>query len=224
MDFEFEMRSSDSPFVQTVWRTQSKQVVSFPSCAVCHWEMVVMKHQGTTTITVRGPETRVTLADSPADAEFFGVQFKLGTFMPNLPIYSLVDLTLVLPQTSKNAFTLDHSTWETPTFDNVDTFVARLVRAGLLTHDPVVQAALVGDVYGLSLRSVQRRFVRSTGLTSKVIAQIERAQQAMNLLEGGTPILDTVYELGYFDQAHLTNALKRFRGVTPSAIIRSTRA
>ena len=42
-----------------------------------------------------------------------------------------------------------------------------------------------------------------------------RARQAAALLQGGIPIIDTVFELGYFDQAHLTNSLKRFLGQTP---------
>jgi hypothetical protein len=33
-------------------------------------------------------------------------------------------------------------------------------------------------------------------------------------------ILDTVGETGYFDQAHLTNSLKRFMGQTPVQIAR----
>jgi AraC-like DNA-binding protein len=53
-----------------------------------------------------------------------------------------------------------------------------------------------------------------------MIQQIERANQAAALLARGTPILDTVYELGYFDQAHMTKALKRFRGQTPAQLLR----
>jgi len=36
----------------------------------------------------------------------------------------------------------------------------------------------------------------------------------------GTPVLDAVYETGYFDQAHLANSLKRFIGQTPSQLTR----
>ena len=67
---------------------------------------------------------------------------------------------------------------------------------------------------------LQRRFLRATGLTRKVIQQIERARRASELLGQGTPILDAVNETGYFDQAHLSNALKRFAGQTPVQITR----
>src|SRR5215204_3966151 len=45
--------------------------------------------------------------------------------------------------------------------------------------------------------------------------EIERANSAVSLLEQGTPMSDTAFELGYFDQAHLTNSLKRFIGKRP---------
>ncbi|MBD2683429.1 MULTISPECIES: helix-turn-helix domain-containing protein, partial [Nostoc] len=71
----------------------------------------------------------------------------------------------------------------------------------------------------ISVRSLQYRFLRATGLTQKTIQQIERAHCAVSLLEQGTSILDTSFKLGYFDQAHLTNSLKHFIGKTPAQII-----
>jgi len=85
-------------------------------------------------------------------------------------------------------------------------------------RDPVVEAAMQGHTPDMSIRSVQYRFVQATGLTHKTIQQIERARFAVSLLEQGTPISDTSFELGYFDQAHLTNSLKRFIGRTPAQI------
>ena len=52
--------------------------------------------------------------------------------------------------------------------------------------------------------------------------EIERARSAVSLLEQGTPMSDTAFELGYFDQAHLTNPLKRFIGKTPAQIARKS--
>lgn len=62
MIFIFEERPSDSSFVETIWRTQSESADSFISRAVSYWEIVVTKHQGKITLTVRGPETKATLA------------------------------------------------------------------------------------------------------------------------------------------------------------------
>jgi AraC-like DNA-binding protein len=125
---------------------------------------------------------------------------------------------LNLPEANSNAFWLHGSAWEFPKFENVETFVDRLVREELLVHEPVVDAALKGQSHDLSLRSIQYRFLHATGLTQSTVYQIQRARQAVALLEQGNSILDTVYEAGYFDQAHLTRSLKRYMGQTPRQI------
>jgi len=47
---------------------------------------------------------------------------------------------------------------------------------------------------------------------------MNRAHKAVELLQQGVSILDTVYEAGYYDQPHLTRSLKQFIGKTPSQI------
>lgn len=152
-------------------------------------------------------------------AEFFGIQFSHGTFMPGLDLRQLVGRGLTFPSASNNSFWLAGSAWELPGPDNADVFVDRLVRAGLLVHDPVASAALQGDVEGPSTRSVERRVARATGLTRGAIRQIQRAEQAVGLLSRGVSPLDVVRRAGYADQPHLTRSLKRFVGQTPSQIV-----
>jgi hypothetical protein len=221
--FNFEKRSSTSPLVATTWKTRSDDLVeSFVSVAVTQWEIVVTRQQATTWVTVRGPETKASTSPVPKDAEFFGISFSLGTFMPDLDMKRLADRELTLPLASSRSFRLDGSAWELPRPDNADVFVDRLVRAGLLVHDPVAAAALHDDVGGLSTRSVERRVARATGLTRGTIRQIQRAERAVELLSRGVPALDVVRQAGYADQPHLTRSLKRFVGVTPSQIVTAT--
>ena len=219
MDLVFDTRSANSSFVEMIWRTHSKRAGTFTSVAASNWEMVITAFNGKTMITARGPETKASEADFPADAEFFGITFKLGSYMPHLPLKTLLDRQdAALPEASSNSFWLHGSTWELPTFENADVFVERLIRQGILVRDPVVEAAIMGHPPDMSIRSLQYRFLQATGLAHKTIQQIERARFAVSLLERGTPILDTAFELGYFDQAHLTNSLKRFIGKTPAQI------
>jgi AraC-like DNA-binding protein len=89
----------------------------------------------------------------------------------------------------------------------------------VLAYDPVVNAALQGRPPAAPDRTVRHRFLQATGLTRGHIRQFERAQQAAALLRQGVPILDTVYEAGYFDQPHLTRSLKQFFGTTPAQMI-----
>ncbi|HEX4203923.1 MAG TPA: hypothetical protein VHZ51_06940 [Ktedonobacteraceae bacterium] len=135
------------------------------------------RQNGTTILSVRGPETKATPAYCPANAEFFGIIFRLGTFMPHLPPGNVMDRRdASLPEATRTSFWLHGSAWQFPNYDNVETFVDRLVRDDLLVRDPVVDAVLQDQLKDLSLRSVQRRFLRATGLTQGAVRQIERAR------------------------------------------------
>ena len=220
MLFTFEERPSDSSFVERIWCAQSERAGDFLSIAVSHWEMVISKYQSEITVTVRGPETRVTpMHVNLVGGEWFGIIFKYGTFMPHLPVVGLVDGDLDLPDASSKSFWLNGSVWQFPTYENADTFVDQLVRENLLDCDPIIERVLHGESQDLSPRSIQRRVLQATGLTQSSIRKIERARQATMLLQRGVSILDTVERAGYSDQAHLTRALKYLIGKTPTQII-----
>lgn len=221
MVFEFDTRLSDSPFIETIYQTRSQGGGSFMSIAVSQWEMVVTKQRGKATLSLRGPETKASQAVIPEDAEFLGIIFKHGTYMPHLPTRKLVDEEIHLPESVKNSFQLFGDTWEFPTFENVESFVNRLFREEMLAQDHVVENVLRGKTQDLSRRSVQRHFLHVTGLTLKSIQQIERAQQALTLLQSGVPISETAYQSGYFDQSHLTRSVKLLLGQTPAQIATS---
>ncbi|MGH2410910.1 MAG: helix-turn-helix domain-containing protein, partial [Chloroflexota bacterium] len=89
--------------------------------------------------------------------------------------------------------------------------------------EPVVGAALQGHLKDLSLRSLERRFLQTAGVTQSTVRQIERARSATLLLQQGVSILDTIEEAGYFDQPHLTRSLKYFIGQTPAQILGKSR-
>ncbi len=225
MIFNIEERLSDSPFVERIWRTRTEHPGTLNSIAASHWEMVVSRYQGKAYMTVRGPETKATsLPVTLVGAEFFGIIFRSGTFMPCVPASNLVAGDVDLPDASGKSFWLNGSAWQFPDYDNADTFVNRLVRQGLLVYDPIVESVLRGEPQDLSLRSIQRRIVQATGLTQGSIRQIERARHATILLREGVSILDTVEQAGYADQPHLTRSLKGFIGKTPTEITQKTEA
>jgi AraC-like DNA-binding protein len=217
----FEDRASDSSVVERVWRSHSDRAGTFHSMAACNWGIVVGRVAGKTVVTVRGPETKATSADCPADGEWIGIQFKLGTFMPLLPTSTLRDRNdVTLPAASSRSFWLNGSAWEYPTFDNAEAFVSRLMRADLIAADSYVQDVLCGAPRRLSQRTEQRRFLGATGMRPGTIRQIERARHAVTLLRTGAAIADAAQDAGYFDQAHLTRSLKCFTGQTPAQIVR----
>jgi hypothetical protein len=219
-------RPSDSPFVERVWTCHSERGGTFRSVAMSHWEMVVSRVAGRTSLTVRGPETRASLADCPADGQWLAIRFKIGTYMPHLRPGVLRDRNdATLPAATDRSFWLGGRAWEYPTVDNAETFVRRLVRDELVVRSPSVTRAGThspsDDDHGRALRTVQRQFRHAAGVTRVVVRQIERARRATILLAEGKPISDVVGTAGYFDQAHLTRSLKRFVGLTPAQVIRA---
>jgi hypothetical protein len=181
--------------------------------------MVVTRLEGRTFLTVRGPETKATMADLPAQGEWFGVLFKLGTFMPLMRSSDLRDRNdVTLPNATKRSFWLNGSAWEFPNFENMETFVHQLVRSGLIVSDRTVEGAIRGELQNITTRTEQRRVLQVTGLTRGAIHQIERARRAARLLKLGMPILDVVHGAGYYDQAHLTRSLQRFVGQSPARV------
>jgi AraC-like DNA-binding protein len=215
----FHDRPSDSPYIERVWRSHSENGGLFHSIAACHWEMVVVRLEGKTSLIIRGPETKATTAECPPNGEWFAIRFKLGTFMPawRPPVVSDRH-DIILPAATTRSFWLDGSAWEYPRFDSAEIFVDRLVRKRLVSFDPVVTAALRGESRNVTTRTIERRFQQVTGLTRGAIRQIERARRAAHLLRRGAPLLDVAFDVGYYDQAHLTRSLKRFVGQSPAKI------
>lgn len=220
MIFNFEQRTPRSPYLEAIWRNRCETGGSFISAAVGHWAMVVTKHNGKVTLTVRGPETRATPAYCPPGAEHFGMYFKMGSFMPYLPASQLRDGSITLPESIGGFFWLQGASWQIPEYEDLEIFVDRLVREGLLVREPAINQTLRGHYPDVSVRSIQRKFLQAVGITQGAISQIERARYATILLQQGASILDVVDQAGYADQPHLTRSLKHYIGLTPAQLIR----
>ena len=220
MDALFEGRESDSPYIEAVWRGRAGSDYA-PVCpASSHWHLLFLKQNGRVNVSVEGPLTRATPVSQAEGTEWFGITFPLGAFLSSVPARSLLDEQATLSLAAKTSFELAGSSFQFPDYENVETFVERLVREDLLVSDETVKAVLAGQPPAMSLRTVRRRFLLATGLTYKVISQIERAQQAQILLERGVSLLEAAYQAGYADQSHMTRAFKHFIGYTPAQIAR----
>lgn len=215
MSLVYEERLSDSPYIELI--TQGRTIGSSSTIrpAEVNWHMVFVKYNGQAQPLMVGPLTSSGVVNFTEGVELLWIKFKLGTFMPHLPVKDFLDNETAMPTASSKSFWLKGSAWQFPDFENADTFINRLVHDEILMCDPVVNATLQDELVETPSRTVRHRFLRATGLTQKHIRQFERAKYAANLLEQGVSILDTVHEAGYFDQPHLTRSLKRFIGKTP---------
>ena len=216
----YEERSSGSPYVETITRGLTAGDGSPIRPAESRWHMVIVRQNGDVRLLVVGPLTTAGIVSYTEGAELLWIKFRLGTFMRHLPPRDFLDVETILPRASSQSFWLNGSAWQFPDYENADTFVNRLVRDDVLVLDPVVNAVLQGHPQEMSSRTVRLRFLRATGLSQSHVHQIERAERAAALLRKGVPILDTVYEVGYFDQPHLTRSLKRWIEHTPARLIR----
>jgi AraC-like DNA-binding protein len=191
--------------------------------AESHWHLVFVSVHDRRMPVFVGPLTSAGVVPFGEGAEILWVKFKLGSFMPHLPVRNFLDVETTLPGASSRSFWLKGSAWQFPDYENVETFIDRLVREDVLVRDPVVDEALHGHLKRIPARTVRQRFLRATGLSHGHIYQIERARQAAALLQRGVSILDTVFEAGYYDQPHLTRSLQRWIGQTPAQILRSSK-
>jgi AraC-like DNA-binding protein len=215
---EFEHRSSPSRYIERVWTCRSDHVAQMTSVATPRWGLVIWTANGRTYVGFTGPESGTGHAPVPQHADFFGIEFALGTGMPHLPVNRFVDNGIGIPDATEHSFRLAGSRWQHPNYDTAEAFVARLVAEDIIVCDPVVVAAEHEAKIEMSWRSVQRRFVAATGLAPGAAYRIDRARAAAVMIIDGIPVGDVITELGYFDHPHLARSLQRYVGRTVSGL------
>jgi hypothetical protein len=216
----FDALAGDIPLVQRVWSARCDGATSFSSAAKGSSMIAFARSGHGVSVHVRGPETRATHLTCPEGWQFFGVELQLGAYLPLFPPTSLADLNdALLPTSSSDRILLDDRDWEMPTEQNVDVFVDRLVRAGLLLFDPLVDEIRHGErPRTLSERTTQIRFRRAVGISRRKLVSIEQAQQAAQHLAAGGSIADAVTVGGYYDQPQLARAMRWATGHTPGEL------
>ena len=138
MGLVFDAVAGELPLVQRVWPASCDAPASFASAAKGSSMIAFARTCDRLTVHLRGPETRATQLICPAGWEFSGAELRLGAYLPLFPPSGLADLNdALLPALSCGRILLDNRDWERPAEQNVDVFVSRLVRAGLLVFDPL---------------------------------------------------------------------------------------
>ena len=208
--------------IERVWAAECGRATAFHSLASIRSGIGFARIGGTTAVHLRGPAKTATELSCPHDSEYFGVDFRVGAYLPAFPPGRLSNLRdAVLPVLEGGRILLDGQAWEMPTPQNVDVFVDRLRRAGLLVVDPLVEEMWhCGVSRKVPARTAQSRFARAAGLPLRTLRTIERARDAAGLLRAGVTIGEVVVAAGYHDQPHLTRSLRRLIGHTPGEVAR----
>ncbi|PSW16504.1 AraC family transcriptional regulator [Photobacterium rosenbergii] len=94
--------------------------------------------------------------------------------------------------------------------------------AEMLLHHPDEQRDIeqLGEIVGLSGRSVSRLFKQQTGLTFQQWRQRARLLEALNRLESGKPVTSVSIECGYDSVSAFVSIFKKQFGVTPGKYLR----
>jgi hypothetical protein len=134
MSIVFEERLSDSPFIETITQGYTVSDGSTIRPSEIHWHMVFVKECSQVHTLMVGPLKTSGIASWKEGAEILWVKFKLGTFMPRLPTKHRLDTEIALPKASSQSFWLHGGSWQLPDFENVETFVKRLVQQAAILN------------------------------------------------------------------------------------------
>ena len=87
---------------------------------------------------------------------------------------------------------------------------------------PVSQVAAAAHA---TVRTLERKFKRSSGYSVKDVSGLIRFEQVRNQLwrDPNTNLAGLAADLGYTDQAHLSREFKRYSGTTPGAFARKSK-
>lgn len=167
----------------------------------------------------------------------FGIRFRPGGAWPFLACPAdeltgqILDFSLLRGREARDLAQriADSRAWESRCEIARQWLVARLNGTADHTVDAAVEAirsahgavsvSSLAQQFGLSRRSLERRFRRQVGLLPKQLARVLRFQKAVQMREqapaGGWPAI--ALECGYYDQAHLIRDFREFSGQTPAA-------
>ncbi len=222
MSFVVTSREVDAPVVAGISRTQftaaGRTLMQPDGC----WDFVVFtKHNGSRFVLRTGLTTRPDAVDYEQGDEILSISFRPSTHMSLMPGEIMRNVGVMLEGIGKDRFWLGTDVLEVPTFENADIFANRLIRSGIIEENPLVASVVDGHPMAMSERTLQRHFLKTTGLTYKHFTLVQRAQQAVSLLRMGRPAVDVAFALGFSDQAHMINSLKAIIGQTPKEISRA---
>ena len=216
MSFTYESKQSSSPYVEVVWHTEDQTDGVYVASADACWDMIFIKNEeGRSKVLLSGPCFNTTLVPYSAGNKNFGIQFKPGVIFTDIPVADMVNVTKGLTMPTEDTFVLQGIAWKLPSYETVDEFLAQMAENGLLRIDPVVRDVVENKEVKISVRSIQRHFATTVGMSPRRVKQIMSARKAVELLLQGRQLAEVSYELGYADLPHMIRMLKRFTGFTP---------
>jgi hypothetical protein len=218
------IRPADSPLVESIRLIRFTADGEMPMTPDGCWDIAILRQREGVRVLRTGLTTRSVAVPHEIGDEILVVSFKPSAFMPVMPGETMRDRGVMLETFGGRRFRIGSDVLDIPDFENADVFVDRLVRKAIVEENDLVASVIDGRPKAMSERTLQRHFLRTTGLTFKRFTLIRRAERAVALLRTGRLAADIALDLGYADQAHLINSLRAIMGRTPGQIARSASA
>ena len=152
--------------------------------------------------------------------EMFGEVLSLNEFSNFKELNALED-RLCEAKSSEQRIQIIESFLLTKLYDyKQDPLIANAVEV-IKTHNGLLKIKDLAARHFLSLDAFEKRFRRAVGASPKQFSYIVRMNSIIGSLNKRS-ITETVFEAGYYDQAHFTKDFKLFTGQTPTVTLRST--
>lgn len=214
-----ESRQSNSPYIETIWRSRNLTDGIYLATPDGSWDLIVMiDEDGRKQAALTGQATEPMDVPYRAGTSSVVISFTPGAYLPHYPAETLLDGIEMLSNFDDDHFSLAGHTFTFPTFENAEELIAAMVKLGILQNDRVVDKIVRDRSIAISDRARQRHFVETTGMTQASLKQIKRAQEAVKLLKQGKKPIDVAVDTGYTDQSHLAKSLKRIMRSKPSDV------
>jgi len=212
-------RKSDNPYIETVWHSKCLTDGVYMATPDSSWDFIAMvSSDGSKGMMLAGQATKTYPVPYTAGSSGIVISFVPEAYLHGYDLSKIVDSSEILPNADEDHFIFLNHVFAFPTFDNAEEFVNEMVQLGMLKSSSVVASVLQGAPPAMSDRAKQRYFAKTTGLTQKSFEQIERAKQAVALLQQGKKPADVAAELGYTDQAHMTRSIRKLMDTTPTEV------
>jgi AraC-like DNA-binding protein len=176
-----------------------------------------------------GTMTAIATVSRLPDTHLIGIRFKPGAFAC-FYAYELGELTnrVIDFRDGRLAMLLDG---DEDVFSRIDAYYQKKKSDATIAIIPIAASiyALKGQIdmhslaqmHNISLRTMERHFKKDIGISPKELTKIIRFQSALSRLKNKSAtesIAGIASEIGYYDQAHMTNEIKKYAGLNPSQL------
>jgi hypothetical protein len=219
MSYTYEEKRIDSLYVDKIWHTVTTSDGVFTAGLDGNWDIIISRSAKNIHVSVNGVGKHAVEVPYVAGMDTVGIALKPGVFLQDLKGKDIVDSQHTLSKGNTPYVQIGEHLLKIPDFTSAELFIDELIKKGILLLNATVSSLSEGTTEGISDRSLRRHTLSTTGLSPYFFHQIQRAQQATQLLQKGMPIAQVAVEAGYTDQAHMTKAVKALMGLTPAQII-----